>query len=147
MLKNIFSIYTLLVCFVCVMIFTVSISMMGNAVIVIKFPQYDRAFYNSDTPSWDALETNETYLQYKQDKIPDHEGPRLQRDRQAWEDLSRMTPDQLTEKRLAEKETLIRKIHLRAEKEIVHLLPLLLTSLLIFIIHWGLYRRQRRSER
>lgn len=115
--------------------------MMGNSFINLKFPQY-----SSDGSILEFFDTNESYLQYYRDKKIDSESSHVKRQEQELEDLSKINPEKLTEKRLAEKEVRLKKIHHQAEKEIVHQLPLFFIALLIFIIHCVLYRRQRRFD-
>lgn len=144
-LKNIFSIYTLLVCFVCLIIFMVTLAMVGNDAIYLRFPQYSN-FVNFDGSTWLVFETNENYLDYYRRKPSPIEGIKEKKEQEEWEALSQMPPEKLAHKRLLEREKLIKKIHFNAEKDIVHLLPILFISLALFIIHGAFYRKQKHSK-
>ncbi|MBP6951872.1 MAG: hypothetical protein KBD36_01805 [Alphaproteobacteria bacterium] len=131
MIKNIFQLYTLLICLICTIILIISSSMFLNSLTDLFIPEYKS--YSSMV----SYESNDNYLRYYERDwgIKD----------ERYIALSQLSPDQLDDKRMIAKKAFLAQEKAQAIGALIHCLQWALVALAFFLIHWRLYKKSNKT--
>lgn len=134
MFKNLFQLYTLVSCFIASIIVLVASIFFLSATVDFMFPQY--TFYSAAV----RYETNERYLFYKK------ESNRYEDENKAKNEFEKLSPSELTEKRLQERAEFFITKKSKAIENIIHSLEWIFVSACFFYLNWRLYKRSLSSR-
>jgi len=123
MVKNIYQIYLLLVCFFAIVVMTIASSLTLTNAAELVAPEYIK--YSSLR----VYQTDETYKKHLQSSAP-----------------KKPLPANLTEARLSAKEDQIEEIHGWAIQGIFNALIWLIISSGLFAVHWKLFQREKKAQ-
>ncbi|MBS0185633.1 MAG: hypothetical protein JSS34_04745 [Proteobacteria bacterium] len=129
MFKNLFHFYTLSCCFVASTIILISSFFFISAIVDFVIPQY--TFYSEAA----HYETNESYLFYKKDSN------RYEDENKTKNEFEKLSPSELTEKRLQERAQFFITKKNKAIETMIHSLEWILVSACFFYMNWRLYKR------
>lgn len=130
--KNIFQIYTLLVCLISTIILIISIALFLNALTDLLIPQYKHYSYLV------RFESNESYLRSSES----HYGVNKER----LTELKHLSASQMDEKRINEKKEYLEEQKGKAIESLISTLQWAFVALVFFFLHWRLYKRSEESK-
>lgn len=129
-IKNIFQVYTLLICLISTVILLVCAGIFLSSITNIIIPQYTNYSYMI------RFQSNENYLRHAYN-VGDYG------DLKTAEKLKDLSPTQLTQKRMDEKTTFLENTRGSSLSTIISVIEWSLVALLFFFIHWRLYKRSK----
>jgi hypothetical protein len=121
-IKNIFQIYTLLVCLISTIVLMIAFGMLLNSFTDLLIPQYTR--YST----LQEYESRESYINRNKE-------------------FSTLSPPQIDEKRIRARKEYLQETKGRAIEGIIHALQWALVGIIFFFVHWRLYKRSKENER
>lgn len=127
--KNIFQIYTLLVCFISIIILIFSIALSLNKLTELIIPQYT---YYSSLRHYDS---NATYIRHYEKMWGESS--------QNFIALEQLSPPQLDEKRAQEKKEFLEDKKSYAFETLIYPLQWAFVAFIFFFIHWRLYKKSK----
>jgi len=136
-LKNIFQIYTLLVCLVCTIILIITTAFLLDEVTDLIIPQYKN--YSSLL----RYESNERYLSYLETK--DMYGSKDMVNKE-FLNIKDLPPAQIDEKRAFAKKAFLEERKGYTIQSLITTVQWALVAFFFFFIHWRLYRRSKESS-
>lgn len=133
-MKNLLHIYTLLICFVTVIILIITSSLFLNTTTDLLIPEY------KNYSILRHYRSNEDYIQYYEDlgyeNLDKNKNERV-------ELLKKLSPVQLDEKRERERSQYLEDQKVSNIMSLISLLQWMLISAIFFFIHWRLYQRTK----
>jgi hypothetical protein len=131
MLKNILQLYALFICaFIVIVAFIISGLTISNLT-ELAFPEY------KNYSSLERYESNEAYLSNG------YGAPLTEQERNA---LKKLSPQDLTEKRLNARKMFLESERIRMIQSLITSCEWALVALVFFLIHWRLYKRATRKD-
>ncbi len=130
-LKNIFQVYTLLVCLICTIILIITTAFFLNEVTDLIIPQYKN--YSSLL----RYESNENYVNYL-------ESNRM--DSKEFLKIKDLSPAEIDEKRIFAKKAFLEERKGWAIQSLINTVEWALVALFFFFIHWRLYKRSEKNS-
>lgn len=128
MIKNLKQLYAMAVCFVCSVIFIISIGVGLNAGLNYVAPRYMNYSYFS------RFESNEKFLKSFEDQ------------EKRFAELKALPVDQLSSEREEKKADFLENEKRNDISTLMKIAPWILTAMLFFFIHWILYTRIRQRD-
>jgi hypothetical protein len=129
-IKNLFQVYTLLICLISTIILLVCAGIFLSSITNIIIPQYTNYSHMI------RFQSNESYLRHTHD-MGDYG------DLKAAEKLKDLSPAQLTQKRMDEKTTFLENTRGSSISTLIGVIEWSLIALVFFLIHWRLYKRSK----
>jgi len=121
-------IYPAIVCAMCMLVVLFSGSVFLYNIIKVSFPSYTISSYE-----YRKFRDNEVFLDWKEEHIKD--------EKVLPKKYQNLSPQEVTEKRLHEEAAVLADERRDAVGAMLVNLPIILLSLLLFGLHWRLYRR------
>ena len=131
-LKNVFQIYTLLICLISTVILIISTTLLLNSLTDLLIPQYKH--YSSLI----RYESNGNYLQYMEDNYNTNKDRLIA--------LKNLSSAQMDEKRANGKKEFLEEKKGSAIESLIATLQWGFVALVFFFIHWRLYKRSKDSK-
>jgi hypothetical protein len=133
-MKNLLHIYTLLICFVTVIILIITSSLFLNTTTDLLIPEYK--YYSSLR----HYRSNDEYIQYYEDLSYENMGKNKN---ERVELLKQLTSVELDEKRERERKQFLEDQKVSNIMSLISLLQWMFISAIFFFIHWRLYQRTK----
>jgi hypothetical protein len=127
MFKNIKQLYSLAVCFVCIMILMVTLGTSIHDIIHYMNPEYYQRY------ALERYKSNEEYIASFSDEKKRKE-------------FEKIPEEKMTEMRLQKREEYLKDQKGELPWTLLDKLPWAVTALLFFILHWAIYRRASKEK-
>lgn len=124
MFKNLIQLYSIAICFLSSTILMALLLFSGNNLSYVVFPEYMNKIVLS------SFDSDEEYLERQ-----------AKENNQKYERLIKMLPNELSKKRLKDRENYIKNSKTLALQSLITQIYDVLIALVFFIIHWRLYKR------
>ena len=125
MFKNLIQLYSIVICCLASITLMVLLLFSGNNLLYLVFPEYMNKIHLA------SFDSDEEYLEAEQAK----------ENKQKYEKLVKMSPNELSKKRLHDKERYIQDTKTSSIQNLIISVYEMLIALVFFIIHWCLYKR------